>query len=77
MTANPTKSERIILQVSKYRSMNVSTMTDARVHTNYVVQTGEIPRRHTHEEYMDVSAPAGLPVISFSMHNKIWSSCQP
>ena len=35
----------------------MSTMTDARVHSNYVIQTGEVPVRHTHEEYMDVSAP--------------------
>ena len=49
---------RCMLQVSKYRSMNVSTMTDARVHSNYVIQTGEVPVRHTHEEYMDVSPPA-------------------
>ena len=50
----------VLLQVSKYRSMNVSTMTDARVHSNYVIQTGEVPVRHSHEEYMDVSAPAQL-----------------
>ena len=49
-----------LLQVSKYRSMNVSTMTDARVYSNYVVQTGEVPVRHSHEEYMDVSASAQL-----------------
>ena len=48
----------VLLQVSKYKSMNVSTMTDARVHTNYVIQTGEVPELHTHEEYMDVSASA-------------------
>lgn len=47
-----------LLQVSKYKYMNVSTMTDARVHTNYVIQTGELPELHTHEEYMDVSASA-------------------
>ena len=34
----------------------MSTMTDSRVHSNYVVQTGEAPVHHTHEEYMDVSA---------------------
>ena len=50
----------LLPQVSKYRSMNVSTMTDARVHSNYVIQTGEVPVRHSHEEYMDVSAPAQL-----------------
>ena len=50
----------LLLQVSKYRSMNVSTMTDARVHSNYVIQTGEVPVRHSHEEYMDVSAHAQL-----------------
>lgn len=36
----------------------MSTMTDVRVHSNYVIQTGERPVHHTHEEYMDVSAPA-------------------
>ena len=50
----------LLLQVSKYRSMNVSTMTDARVYSNYVIQTGEVPARHSHEEYMNVSAPAQL-----------------
>ena len=35
----------------------MSTMTDARVHSNYVVQTGEVPVHHTHDEYMDVSVP--------------------
>ena len=50
----------LLLQVSKYRSMNVSTMTDARVHSNYVIQTGEVPVRHSHEEYMDVNASAQL-----------------
>ena len=39
----------------------MSTMTDARVHSNYVIQTGEVPVRHTHEEYMDVSPPAFRP----------------
>ena len=47
-----------LLQVTKYKYMNVSTVTDARVHTNYVIQTGELPELHTHEEYMDVSISA-------------------
>lgn len=47
-----------LLQVTKYKYMNVSTVTDARVHTNYVIQTGELPELHTHEEYMDVSVSA-------------------
>ncbi len=56
-----------LLQVSKYRSMNVSTMTDARVHSNYVIQTGEVPVHHTHEEYMDVSAPPALRLAALIM----------
>lgn len=34
--------------------LNVSAFSDHRILTNYIDQTGELPSRSTHEEFMDV-----------------------
>ncbi len=34
--------------------LNVSPFTDHRILTNYIDQTGELPSRSTHEEFMNV-----------------------
>ncbi len=40
--------------VGQYEYLNITTMNDHRFLTNYLDQTGELPTRATHEEFMDV-----------------------
>jgi hypothetical protein len=46
--------------VGQYDYVNVSPMTDSRLLENYIEQTGNLPHRHTHEEFMDVRCWHGL-----------------
>ncbi|CAL8466969.1 g6505 [Coccomyxa elongata] len=42
--------------------LNVSPFTDHRILTNYIDQTGELPSRSTHEEFMDLITNNGCSV---------------
>ena len=40
--------------VGQYEYLNISPMNDHRFLSNYIDQTGELPGRATHEEFMNV-----------------------